>query len=93
MQLQPLTRVASTFSSFITSNMYVLTFDNRASSRLAIFGEKTFPIATSEAGDVVIAGAEYGKVIDCYGKTDKNPENLLYISGSQHFCSHKTNKI
>ena len=62
---------------------------------LAIFGEKTFPIATNEAGDVVIAGAEYGKVIDCYRKREIkktrkcNLNNRVldyFISKQMHVC-------
>ena len=36
--------------------------DDRINSILAIFGEKSFPIATNNPGDVIIAGAEYGQV-------------------------------
>jgi hypothetical protein len=34
----------------------------RFNSILAIYGEKSFPIATNNAGDTIIAGAEYGMV-------------------------------
>ena len=41
---------------------YTLPTTGLSPSVLALFGDKAFPIATNTAGDVTIAGAEYGSV-------------------------------
>ena len=46
---------------FLTKNLTFLKYGLR-NSIMAIFGEKTFPIATNKHGDVTIAAAEFGQV-------------------------------
>ncbi len=41
---------------------YTLPTTGLSPSVLALFGDKAFPVATNAAGDVTIAGAEFGTV-------------------------------
>jgi hypothetical protein len=52
----------------------------RYASIVAIFGEKTFPVATNNAGDTIIAAAEYGKVWlmdQSYWPTSLHTQNIF----------------
>ncbi len=47
----------------LTKGLTSIDYTGWINSVVAIFGEKAFPIATNGAGDVVISGAEFGKVL------------------------------
>ncbi len=47
----------------LTKGLTSIDYTGWSNSVVAIFGEKAFPIATNGAGDVIISGAEFGKVL------------------------------
>ena len=57
----------------LTQGIDAIDYTTWINSIVAIFGEKSFPIATNGEGDVIIAGAEFGAVsIFCLFYTVRN---------------------